>query len=464
MLKLYNTATRSMDDFNSIQPGRVGLYTCGPTVYNYAHIGNLRTYIFEDILKRVLVRRGYEVFHVMNITDVGHLTDDADLGEDKMELGAKREGRTVWDVAEHYTKAFQADCVNLEIGEPQVWCRATEHIAEQIAMVRGLEKKGYTYSLEDGIYFDTSRFPGYGAMAGLDLQGLMAGIRVEQVAGKRSASDFCVWKFSPPDQQRLMEWDSPWGRGFPGWHLECSAMALKYLGERFDIHCGGVDHVRVHHTNEIAQTEAVTGKPWVRWWMHGEFLLLDEGKMSKSADNFLTLPALVKKGFDPLAYRLFLLSAHYRKALSFNFEALSGAQKALERLRLRTQKLLAVPAGAVNSLYMKAFEEALDDDLNMPKAVSQMWLLLQDEAVPDGEKRASLESMEQVLQIRPFATPQEGADISDERILALIAERNQARQDKNYKRSDDIRAELLALGISIKDGPQGTQFSRLAGR
>lgn len=460
MLRLYNTESRSMDTFKSIETGKAGMYTCGPTVYNYAHIGNLRTYVFEDILKRVLMRRGYKVFHVMNITDVGHLTDDADLGEDKMEVGAAREGRSVWDLAQHYTEAFKADLQQLQILEPDVWCRATDHIAEQIDMVKKLEEKSFTYPLKDGLYFDTAKFENYGKMAQLDLEGMMAGIRVEQTEGKRSPGDFCVWKFSPEGSKRLMEWDSPWGKGFPGWHLECSAMALKYLGQEFDIHCGGIDHVRVHHTNEIAQTEAITGKKWVRWWMHGEFLLMDEGKMSKSADSFLTLDKLIEKGYDPLAYRLFLMGAHYRKALTFNYETMLGAQKALERLKLRVRSLSEVQSGKRDEEHITAFEAALDDDLNMPKALSQMWVMLQDEKLSPEDRKATLESMNEVLQLDPFSPLKSHGTISDEGILKLIEERNQARKEKNFYRADEIRKELLEKDIEIKDGPEGTTFTR----
>jgi|SaaInlStandDraft_1057018.scaffolds.fasta_scaffold03065_6 cysteinyl-tRNA synthetase len=457
-LSLFNTESRSIEAFKSIEERKVGLYTCGPTVYHYAHIGNLRTYIFEDILKRVLERRGYDVKHVMNVTDVGHLTDDADRGEDKMEVGAAREGKTVWDIASHYTQAFETDLEKLNIKAPTVWCKATDHISEQIEMVRVLEEKGFTYSLADGVYFDTSKFSAYGKMAGLDLEGQMAGHRVEQTEGKRTPSDFCVWKSSPKGEKRLMEWESPWGTGFPGWHLECSAMALKYLGEQFDIHCGGVDHVRVHHTNEIAQTEACTGKTWVNWWMHGEFLLMDEGKMSKSADNFLTISLLEEQGFDPLAYRLYLMSAHYRKALTYHDEVLKGSQKALERLRGRAQEL-EEGDGEVDARHLKAFEEALDDDLNMPQAISHMWMMLQDENISDPAKRATLLSMDEILCLDPFKIVKKEA-INDEAVLNLIKERNAARNSKDFTRSDAIRDELLAMDIVIKDSPEGTTFER----
>ncbi len=461
-LKLYNTESRSIDAFESLEAGKVKLYTCGPTVYNYAHIGNLRTYVFEDVLKRVLSRQGFEVNHVMNITDVGHLTDDGDRGDDKMEVGAAREGKTVWELAEHYTEAFRDDIAKLNIEEPKVWCKATDHIQEQVAMVQELEKRGITYQLEDGLYYDTSKFKDYGKMACLDLEGQMAGHRVQQTEGKRNASDFCVWKFSPEDgPKRLMEWDSPWGIGFPGWHLECSAMACKYLGDEIDIHCGGVDHVGVHHTNEIAQTEAITGKKWVQWWLHGEFLLMDEGKMSKSADNFLTLSKLAKMGYEPLAYRLYLMSAHYRKAMSFNYESLDGSQKALERLRSRAQQLPKSVSVAGDASYLARFDQALQDDLNMPVALSQMWMMLQDEQISDEVKSATLSSMDEVLRLDPFLESSEQDDIQDEDILRMIAERTKARENKDYAKSDEIRDTLLGLGIQLKDSPDGVTYKRI---
>ena len=293
-LYLYNTLTRRIEEFKSIKKNNVGLYTCGPTVYNFAHIGNLRTYVFEDILKRALAYNDYKVKHVMNITDVGHLTDDADEGEDKMEKGSAREGKTAWELAEFYTHAFRLDMEQLNIIKPSIWCRATDHIKEQINLIKKLEKKGFTYATSDGIYFDTSKLKDYGKLANLQNQELRAGVRVD-VGDKRSTTDFALWKFSPKLQKRQMEWKSPWGVGFPGWHIECSAMAMKYLGETFDIHCGGVDHIPVHHTNEIAQSEAAYDSSLANFWMHGEFLLMGNDKMAKSGDNFVTLQTLKEK-------------------------------------------------------------------------------------------------------------------------------------------------------------------------
>ncbi len=315
MLKLYNTRTREKEVFKPLHSTTVGLYTCGPTVYNYVHLGNLRSYLFEDILKRTLKRLKFTVQHVMNITDVGHLTDDADQGEDKMEKGAAREGKTAWEVAAFFTDACKRDMADLNILEPSIWCRATDHIPEQIALVKTLIDKGYTYETTDGIYFDTTKFPRYGDFAHLDTQSLQAGVRVD-MGEKKNPHDFALWKFSPPGSTRQMEWVAFGKMGFPGWHVECSAMAMKYLGEQFDIHCSGIDHIPVHHTNEIAQSEAATGvTPWVRFWLHNEFLSVGKEKMSKSGENFVTLQTIKDKGHSTLAFRYFILQAHYRKQL-----------------------------------------------------------------------------------------------------------------------------------------------------
>jgi cysteinyl-tRNA synthetase len=332
-LSLYDNYTRSLRRFEPLHPGgEVGLYTCGPTVYDYQHIGNYRTFLFEDVLKRVLAWNGYSVRHVMNITDVGHLTSDADTGEDKMEKGARRTGKTAWEIAELYTDAFVADLRLLAIDAPTVLCKATDHIAEQIAFIADIERNGYAYRTPDGVYFDTSRQADYGHLARLDVKGLEAGKRVD-VGDKRNPTDFALWKFSAPDDHRQMEWDSPWGRGFPGWHIECSAMAQRYLGDLFDIHCGGEDHIPVHHTNEIAQTEARCGTRLANYWLHGYFLLLNDAKMAKSAGEFLRVQSLVDRGYDPLAYRYLCLTAHYRSQLNFTWDALDAAATGLDRMR-----------------------------------------------------------------------------------------------------------------------------------
>ena len=320
---LYNTLTRNRDLFESIQEGKVHMYSCGPTVYWFAHVGNLRTYIFSDILHRLFLYHGFDVVFVMNITDVGHLTDDADAGEDKMLLAMRREGKTAYEIAQFYTNSFFEDLGRLHILPASIYPRATDHIKEQVEMIRSLEQNGFTYRTSDGIYFDTSRLTSYGMLSRQRAEEKQTGIRVN-IGEKRSGTDFALWKFSPTDKQREMEWDSPWGKGFPGWHIECSAMSKKYLGIPFDIHTGGVDHIAVHHENEIAQTQGAQGCLEARFWMHADFLQVDGGKMSKSLGNLYTLDDLEKKGIHPLAYRYFVLQAHYRSKLNFTFEGLQS--------------------------------------------------------------------------------------------------------------------------------------------
>ena len=467
---LYNTRTRSKDPFEPLEPGKVGLYTCGPTVYDFAHIGNLRTYVFEDILRRVLEAAGYDVRHVMNVTDVGHLTDDADAGEDKMEVGAAREGKTAWDIAQEYWDAFREDLKRLNILEPTVWCRATDHIAEQIDQVKILEDKGFTYQVPgDGIYFDTSKWPDYGKFARLDIEGLQAGARVEMAEGKRNVTDFALWKFSPADKKRLMEWDSPWGVGFPGWHIECSAMAIKHLGERADIHCGGIDHVQVHHTNEIAQAECALGHEWVNVWLHGEFLTMPKddggGKMSKSSSEFLTVSVLMDKGYDPLAYRYFLLNAHYRQQLAFTFEGLDGAASAFKRLKRAVLDLRPNFSGndPLIAQYLDRFREAAEDDLNMPRCLAAMWDTINDTNFEKGSIYATLLEMDKVLGFGMAEMADDAAEMADDdvaEIEALIIQRTEARAAKNFARSDEIRDDLAARGITLEDGPEGTTWHK----
>ncbi len=372
----FNTLTRKKEEFKPLIPGKAGVYCCGPTVYNFAHIGNLRSYFFEDIMKRVLLYNGYDVKHIMNITDVGHLVSDADEGEDKMEKGAMREGKTVWDIAEFYTQEFKNDIEKLNILPPSIWCKATDHITEQIELVKCLEAKGYTYITEDGVYFDTSKFPDYGKMALLDIDGLEEGKRIKFSDEKKNKTDFALWKFSPRDQKRQMEWESPWGKGFPGWHLECSAMSSHYLGNTFDIHCGGVDHIQIHHTNEIAQSEACTGQKFVDYWLHGEFLIEEKGKMSKSAGGFLKLQTLIDKGYSPLDYRYFLLMTHYRKKIKFSFDNLDAARNGYVNLKnrisiLKSENQIVIDKTNEKFLeYQKKFLDEINDDLNVTGAMA----------------------------------------------------------------------------------------------
>ena len=455
MLKLYNTLTRKKEVFKPIKK-LVGIYTCGPTVYNYAHIGNLRTFIFEDILKRVLLYNKFKIKHVMNITDVGHLTSDADEGEDKLELGAKREKKSVWDVAIFYTKAFKEDIKKLNILEPDIWCKATDHIKEMLKLIEILEKKGYTYRTEDGIYFDSSKFKDYGKLAKLKKEKLKAGARID-IKNKKNITDFALWKFSPKDKKRQMEWKSKWNeRGFPGWHIECSAMSMKYLGEHFDIHCGCIDHIPVHHTNEIAQTEGATGKKWVNYWLHGEFLVLDKDKMAKSGENFIILKSLEEKGFNALDYRYLVLGAHYRKKLNFSFENLESARNGFLSLKERVKefKKSKDEKGSIEE-YEKRFLESIDDDLNMPKALGVLWELIKDKKIGGKKKYKVILDFDRVLGLGLNKVKEE--KIGKE-LLELIKEREKARKEKNWKEADKIRDRLKKRGVVLEDSKEGVKW------
>jgi cysteinyl-tRNA synthetase len=456
-LYLYNTLTRRKVVFSPLFPDFVGLYTCGPTVYNFAHIGNLRTFIFEDVLKRVLTYNGFAVKHVMNITDVGHLTGDRDMGEDKLEKGARREGKSAWEIAAFYTRAFQQDIAQLNILEPSVWCRATETIAEQIALIRILEEKGYTYRTSDGLYFDTARFKDYTKLSHQNLEALQEGARVERNPEKRNMTDFALWKFSPPGVQRQMEWDSPWGVGFPGWHIECSAMSMKYLGDHLDIHCGGADHVDVHHTNEIAQSEAATGKPFFNFWMHGAFLNIAGGKkMAKSDENFLTLETtFLKKGINPLAYRYATFQTHYRKPMEYSEESVAAAQNGLRHLHNQVRSLQTDPPDAGGGLpvdFQVKFREAINDDLNMPRVMAVVQELLKS-SLSDAEKLAAVLDFDRVLGLGLASLDQD--DALPEALRKLVDQRQAARAARNWALSDQLRDEIQAMGYVVQDGRDG---------
>ncbi len=459
-LYVYNTLTRTKQEFRPIRPGEVGLYTCGPTVYNFAHIGNLRTYLFQDILKRVLAYNGFRVRHVMNITDVGHLTGDRDMGEDKMETGARREGKSAWDIAEFYTRAFRQDIARLNILEPDIWCKATESIPEQIDLIRALEEKGFTYRTRDGIYFDTAKFPGYAKLSSQNLDALREGARVERNPEKRSATDFALWKFSPAGANRQMEWDSPWGVGFPGWHIECSAMSMKFLGDQLDIHCGGADHIDIHHTNEIAQSEAATGRPFFNYWMHGAFLnILGGKKMAKSEENFLTLEnALLKRGISPLVYRFASFQTHYRKPMEYSDDSIQAARNGLEHLGNQVREAAKggpASAGGVDPGFREKFLEAVNDDLNMPRAMAVIQEMLKSE-LPAADKYATVLDFDRVLGLsldRAAALPELPAAVQE-----FVAARRLAREAKNWAESDRLRDEIQALGYTVKDGRDGMEI------
>ncbi len=450
VLRLYDTYSRNLREFEPLRPPEVGLYTCGLTVYDFAHIGNLRTYLFEDILRRVLEYNGFSVKHVMNITDVGHLESDADTGEDKMEKGSRRTGKSAWELAEMYTEAFRDDLRKLNIREPTIWCKATDHIEEQIEMIECIEAGGYTYRTSDGIYFDTSRLGDYGYLARLDVEGLRAGARID-IAEKRNPTDFALWKFSPPGSKRQMEWDSPWGVGFPGWHIECSALAVKYLGPFFDIHCGGEDHIPVHHTNEIAQTRACFDTNLANFWMHGYFLQLGAIKMAKSAGDFLRLKTLVDRGYDPIAYRYFCLSAHYRSKLSFSWKGMDGATAALGRLRTTAYEI--GEAGSPDRVYLEMFAAQVNDDLNMPRALAVTWDLVRSDLSPE-TKKATLFDFDRILGLG-LAEWEPARETIPEEILELARQREEARSEKRWKDADEIRDRIASAGFEIQDTSDG---------
>ncbi len=455
-LTLYDNYARSLRRFQPLKAGEVGLYTCGPTVYDYQHIGNFRTFLFEDLLKRVLEWNGYRVRHVMNITDVGHLTSDADTGEDKMEKGARRTGKSAWEIAKLYTESFLEDMHALRIEDPTILSRATDHIPEQIAFIADIEKNGFTYRTSDGIYFDTSRQPDYGYLARLDKAGLEAGRRVD-VGEKKHATDFALWKFSPSGEKRQMEWDSPWGVGFPGWHIECSAMAQRYLGDYFDIHCGGEDHIPVHHTNEIAQTEARVGTRLANFWMHGYFLLQSDAKMAKSAGEFLRLKSLIDRGYDPLAYRYLCLTAHYRSQLNFTWDALDSAAIALERMR---KGFYALPGGgAGDGGYLERFTGEINDDLNLPRALALAWELLRGDVVDLRVAKTTLTAFDRVFGLG-LTEWQPREEAIPEAVQALAAARSAARAAKQWAEADRLRGELHAAGWEMEDRSDGYALKR----
>lgn len=448
MLKIYNTLSRNLEEFTPLHPNAVGLYTCGPTVYNFAHIGNLRTYVFEDILRRVLEFNGYAVTQVMNITDVGHLTDDADSGEDKMEKGARREGKSAWEVAAFYTEAFLADTKSLHILKATIICKATDHIPEQIAQVQALIDKGLTYETSDGIYFDTTKLPDYGKLALLSKQELQAGARVD-MGEKKNPHDFALWKFTPKGEKRQMEWEAFGQMGFPGWHIECSAMSMKYLGTQFDIHCGGIDHIPVHHTNEIAQAEGITGLiPWVRYWLHGEHLQISGDKMAKSGDNFITLTTITDRNISPLAYRYFLLQAHYRKQLQFSFEALEAAATGLNNLKKEIQKLSST--GPDDTKAEAEFKSLINDDLNIPAALALVWTYVKNKSI--GQEL--IVKCDNIFGLDLLTTSIANVDITPQ-AQTLLEARAIARDNKDWNESDRLRDELIKLGYTVKDSADG---------
>ena len=459
-MKLYNTMSRSKEEFVPMDGKTVRMYSCGPTVYNFAHIGNLRTYIFMDILRRVLQYDGYKIRGVMNITDVGHLLSDADEGEDKMVKASREQKKSPYEIAAYYTSVFFSDLEKLNIGKPEIVPRATEHIPEMIEFVKELMDKGFAYETGDGIYFDVEKFPEYGRLSRLSLEDQLAGARVEVNSEKRHPADFAVWKKAP--KEHIMQWPSPWGMGYPGWHIECSAMGRKYLGDTFDIHSGGVDHIPVHHENEIAQSKALTGKDPARFWAHGEFMLVDGGKMSKKLGNTYTLDQLAERGYSPMVFRFFCLNAHYRKKLNFTFEGMDAAKVSYERILAgvcQHREGTAEVSDEEIARYRKAFSDAINDDLNIPLALATLFAVLKE--------RKSRRFYDFILEMdRVFGLSLDRAEVHaeteavPEEVRALAEERARAREKKDFAESDRLRAELAKLGWSVKDTRTGYELTK----
>ncbi len=466
MLKLYNTLTRKIEDFEAINPPIVGMYACGPTVYDYTHIGHLRKYIGDDVLRRVLEADGYKVKHVMNITDVGHLVSDEDSGEDKMEKGARESGRTVWEVAKFYEDYFWSAVSKVNIERPNIVAKATEHIKEQIKLIEKLEKNGFVYVTEHAIYFDISKFPNYTKLSGQKLEDKQT--QREEVfidKQKKNPQDFALWFFTVGHfKDHTMRWSSPrpltpersdgeqaYGEGFPGWHIECSAMSMEYLGDSFEIHTGGIDHIPVHHTNEIAQSEAATGKPFVKYWVHHNFLIVEGEKMSKSKKNFYKIEEVLEKGVDPLALRYLVLTAHYRDRLNFTWQSVGSAANALNNLREEI-RLWEQPEGVVGQYYQK-FLEAANNDLNMPKALAVMWEMVKSD-ISSSQKSKDLLEMDKIMGLdlekylgKKIEVPQE--------VMKLVEKREHARVKGDFKESDKLRHEIKKLGFEVEDTPEG---------
>ncbi|MCX7779124.1 MAG: cysteine--tRNA ligase [Patescibacteria group bacterium] len=456
-LKLFNSLTRRKEVFKPIRDKKVGLYTCGLTVYNYAHLGNLRTYIFEDILKRVLLYNGYRVKHVMNITDVGHLTSDADLGKDKVEEAAKKEKKTAWQIAQFYTAAFKKNLKDLNIIPPNHWVKASQTIKDQIELIKKLEKNGFTYRTSDGLYFDTSKLPSYGKLARLKKEEIRPGIRVE-MKEKRNPTDFALWKFSPPGVKRQMEWSSPWGVGFPGWHTECVAMSIKNLGIPFDIHCGGIDHLSIHHPNEMAQAEAAYQKPLAYYWLHGEFLLLDQEKMAKSTGRFITLQEIIDRGYHPLSLRYLCLTTHWQSPLSFSWQSLDSAQNALNNLYENMS--FCLKPGKVIQAVRKNFLMAINDNLDLPKALALSWNLIKERRYSLADKIATLINFDKIFGLK-LKEIQEKAQKIPRQVKKLISQREKLRKEKQWSAADEIRSKIKNFGYQIDDTPVGPLIKKL---
>ncbi len=454
MLKIYNTLTKKEEEIVPINPGKIGMYSCGPTVYNFAHIGNLRSYVFADILKRTLQYEGMDVKHVINITDVGHLVSDGDDGDDKMTKALKREGlpmtlEAMKEIAVKFEHAFVDDLKKLNIILPDFLPRATDHISEDIEIIKKLDEKGFVYKTSDGLYFDTSKDSSYGRLGGLSDENEG---RIETNSEKKNPRDFSLWKLN-----QELGWETPWGKGFPGWHIECSGMSMKYLGEHFDIHTGGIDHIPIHHNNEIAQSENSTGKNYVNYWIHNSFLNIDSQKISKSLGNDVYLKTIVEKGFSPIDYRYFLLQGNYRSLINFTWEALEASQNALRKLRNLFIDL-GTDTGSVNHAYTKSFQEALDENLNTPGALAVMWELAHDREILNADKRATLIDMDRVLGLGMASWVRDSIPAE---VMALVQERANAKSMKDWAKADELRDQITNLGYEILDKGEDFEIRKI---
>lgn len=459
MLKVYNTLTRRKEEFVPLNDKVVTMYSCGPTVYSYAHIGNMRAYLFMDSVRRTLKYNGYKLKGVMNITDVGHLLSDGDDGEDKMEKASREQQKSVYEIAAIYTDAFMKDLAKLNIGKPEIIAKATDHINDMIKYVEALVEKGYGYETSDGIYFDISKFREYGKLSGLDLEGQRAGARVDVNDEKRNPADFALWKKAP--KEHIMQWESPWGMGYPGWHIECSAMSRKYLGDTFDIHTGGVDHIPVHHENEIAQSEALVGHKTVDYWMHVEFMQVDGGKMSKSLKNTYTVSELEQKGYSAMAFRYFCLNTHYRKKLNFTFEGMDAAKTAYNRLLAAVHSHKGGKSFDEEAVkkYDELFTEAINDDINIPLGLGVLWNMLKEK--PSQAVYDLAMKFDKVLGLALDTESAPEKVEAPEEVIKLAELRLKARKDKDWAQSDVLREQISKLGYQIIDKKDGYDIKKI---
>lgn len=461
-MNIYNTLTKKVEKFTPNEEGIVRMYTCGPTVYHYAHIGNLRTYIFEDILEKGLEYLGYEVIRVMNITDVGHLTSDADEGDDKMALASAREKKTVYEIADYYTNEFFKDAAKLNIRKPSIVEKASDHIDTYIKMIEKMIEDGYAYISNGNVYFDITKANDYYNLSGKNPEDLMVGVRdtVEEDTHKKNPGDFVLWFTTSKFENQDMKWDSPWGIGYPGWHIECSGISGKYLGEYLDIHCGGIDNIFPHHTNEIAQSEAYFGHKWCNYWVHGEHLNDQTGKMSKSKGEFLTVSLLEEKGYNPLSYRYFCLNSHYRNQLTFSWDALDSAENAYNKLKNRIKQLDKTPNLSDKKLdyYQDKFKEAVSNDLNTSSMMTLVYDVLKDDELSDFTKLYLIDDFDKVLSLGLIEEEKEISSELEEMILKKIEERNQAKKNKDFTLADTIRDELFQKGVKLIDSRVGTTY------